>query len=705
MRPSSEFKFSKSLRWTTVILGLGNLVTIFLAAILLYISRQACRGRDLFPVTLVLIVAFLRLLCMVRAGVVQYATAFAMIGDSHDVDDVDSTNASRLYKKMQYTKWALWTRISTIIVFVQFLLAVFVICTIAKTISHNEESHNHCVLGSIGKHATWKKDVLVSFVVLVTFVAMLQCFSNSDVLRWRVFYSTNDNVWKAHYQEEDEVHSVAKLLGDLVTYRASGTGHMELLTGLALLQTKNQLPEVEEGFVDAPEEVLQQAMAFHPFAEAAYTGPLLDVGRNVILFPCVWLYRQGILNAVWSRNSRPVLEGDNWWRGHAAAFLNYANVSPIDLRRGRVNQTPEDLITDGLCKESPFTPQDLDGLINGNIEYEVRQRVNSSFPHYGHSGIIEAARELFKQFDGIKEGDEIESQPGGFLSSLLEDGCECEGYVVRLVGHSLGGAIASVLAIMLYGRYPNLHVYAFGPLPCVDLVIAEACSSFTTSIIHDSEFSSCLSVNSVLRLRATALRAVAQDKTSDESITDRLASLFINVSKFHGKKMGWLQPTPKVEKSSMKCDVDENNSTQSGDDVEGKFELEQGAFLRESRLSERNDTSSNDSSIDSTATTESTTVDPVTRFMRRVPSSSGGKAVGNPPELYLPGKVVHLLRQQRTVKMPLWKGWRVQERTPRYRAIIANRENFKDITVSMLPSNERSFTVQKQKRPLISGEY
>lgn len=31
--------------------------------------------------------------------------------------------------------------------------------------------------------------------------------------------------------EEDEVCSVAQLLGDLVTYRASGTGHLELLAG------------------------------------------------------------------------------------------------------------------------------------------------------------------------------------------------------------------------------------------------------------------------------------------------------------------------------------------------------------------------------------------------------------------------------------------------------------------------------------------
>ncbi|CAK9165348.1 unnamed protein product [Ilex paraguariensis] len=85
----------------------------------------------------------------------------------------------------------------------------------------------------------------------------------------------------------------------------------------------------------------------------------------------------------------PVLEGDNWWRGHSAAFLKYLNLSPDVLRRGRVNQakceaayfivvlhhlksvviavrgteTPEDLITDGLGRECNLTAEDLDGFI------------------------------------------------------------------------------------------------------------------------------------------------------------------------------------------------------------------------------------------------------------------------------------------------------------------------------------------------------
>lgn len=47
----------------------------------------------------------------------------------------------------------------------------------------------------------WIRKLLVLFVIFVCFVALVQCFIGSDVLRWRSFYATQDDVWKAHYHE------------------------------------------------------------------------------------------------------------------------------------------------------------------------------------------------------------------------------------------------------------------------------------------------------------------------------------------------------------------------------------------------------------------------------------------------------------------------------------------------------------------------
>lgn len=43
--------------------------------------------------------------------------------------------------------------------------------------------------------------------------------------------------------------------------------------------------------------------------------------------------------------------------------------------------------------------------------------------------------------------DSVSTETTGFLSSLLGVGCECQGYQLRLVGHSLGGAVVTLLGI------------------------------------------------------------------------------------------------------------------------------------------------------------------------------------------------------------------------------------------------------------------
>jgi hypothetical protein len=43
--------------------------------------------------------------------------------------------------------------------------------------------------------------------------------------------------------------------------------------------------------------------------------------------------------------------------------------------------------------------------------------------------------------------DKSELMTAGFLSSLLGAGCECDGYNIEIVGHSLGGAVAALLGI------------------------------------------------------------------------------------------------------------------------------------------------------------------------------------------------------------------------------------------------------------------
>ncbi|KAL5991057.1 hypothetical protein ACLOJK_011963 [Asimina triloba] len=109
----------------------------------------------------------------------------------------------------------------------------------------------------------------------------------------------------------------------------------------------------------------------------------------------------------------------------------------------------------------------------------------------------------------------------------------------------------------LYRRYPNLHVYTYGPLPCVDLAIAEACSSFVTSIVYNDEFSSRLSVSSILRLRAAAIAALSQYSSANSAMVCNFARRILNLNKLQENEENGTASTPPIDRAG--ATNDDNN--------------------------------------------------------------------------------------------------------------------------------------------------
>lgn len=346
----------KNLRLTMAAVAAANLLVIALGTTLLLVS-SSCNHRRTFPFLIVTLIAIMRLFTIYKIANAQEAAAKTIIDSPPTVDALDL--GVRNDRRVKYKRLLKWTRIATVISVVQLIAATCLVISVGCSVSGDKTS-SQCILELAARNYKWNHKVMGLFMIVASSVAIVQFFLGFDVLQWRSFYKSEDVAWQAHYHEvfdqgirealcclgrfeyfsvleEDEVYSVARLLGELVTYRAAGAGHMELLAGLALLQKHSQFPNSSEGTLEAPLNHLQAAFSLHKFAEAAYTGPLLDLGRNAVLFPCSWLYRQGIFSPC-TRNRRPILTGDNWWRGHAAAFLNFINLSPEVLRRGRVCQ-------------------------------------------------------------------------------------------------------------------------------------------------------------------------------------------------------------------------------------------------------------------------------------------------------------------------------------------------------------------------------
>lgn len=89
-----------------------------------------------------------------------------------------------------------------------------------------------------------------------------------------------------------------------------------------------------------------------------------------------------------------------------------------------------------------------------------------------------------------------------------------EGFRLRLVGHSLGGAIASLLAVMLrrrskeeLGFSPDIvSAVGIATPPCVSKELAEGCSSYVSTLVLQDDIIPRLSVASLRRLRNEILQ-------------------------------------------------------------------------------------------------------------------------------------------------------------------------------------------------------
>nr|GLL42428.1 sn1-specific diacylglycerol lipase beta isoform X2 [Ipomoea trifida] len=112
--------------------------------------------------------------------------------------------------------------------------------------------------------------------------------------------------------------------------------------GLALLHRYSLSSKLCEEPLPVPEEMIHEAALFHPFAEAAYTGLLLDVGRNPILFPLSWLCRQGVFSP-WARKRTFMCTVDLYLKviigGEVIQqLLKYVKLTDDVLRKGCANQ-------------------------------------------------------------------------------------------------------------------------------------------------------------------------------------------------------------------------------------------------------------------------------------------------------------------------------------------------------------------------------
>jgi len=116
--------------------------------------------------------------------------------------------------------------------------------------------------------------------------------------------------------------------------------------------------------------------------------------------------------------------------------------------------------------------------------------------YYTHSGIARSSlwlwRELFPKAAG-------QNNPKAFDLSLVLD--KYPDHSLVICGHSLGGAVTTILTALLMEKYPDMRGYAFAPPPCVDRTLAERLRPNLTSIIYGADIIGRLSLPSIFKLK------------------------------------------------------------------------------------------------------------------------------------------------------------------------------------------------------------
>lgn len=259
-------------------------------------------------------------------------------------------------------------------------------------------------------------------------------------------------------------------------------------------------------------QVLAEMLDVLPFALGAFGWPLFCLMKNPLGGACHILASLQI-----GCCCNTTVKGDNPCRCNTAAFLLQSGLEAEDLLYGNLHNnvcrphfylvanrpmralilavrgtlSASDLITDGMAR-----------VISDPMPGQPNQHIRA------HAGVWNSARQIRKEL--------IDS---GVLADIFAAQPELRGYRLLTTGQSLGGAVASALALQLQAdKKPegisSVHGYAFSPAPIVGKDALEYSQKHVTGVTLGHDMVSCLSLINLRRAKLLVRSALEHSRDS-----------------------------------------------------------------------------------------------------------------------------------------------------------------------------------------------
>ena len=280
--------------------------------------------------------------------------------------------------------------------------------------------------------------------------------------------------------------------------------------------------------------VLEEGAHFARYQLAIYTLGLYIYQYPITGFPrLLWSSRCGCLsnrNSSSSASDDTIINVDDWCHFHKSSLLLQAGIQNGELiyaqLRSSFHDIPYCIIADHTWKtvvlaiRGTFSIEDC--ITDVMVEPEPLGGLATEYgfdtdeEEYCHAGILRCARVIARDLERHGLLDQL------LISSNSSDRY-LPGYRLRIVGHSLGGGVGTLLSYMLRPKYPTLRCLTYGP-PGYSLSwnLATGCKEWCTSFVLDSDLVPRLTLDAMDHLRDEVLQLIGRIKVSKFEVAQRI---------------------------------------------------------------------------------------------------------------------------------------------------------------------------------------